>query len=68
MSKTSLEIGMERRRLKSGSPEQFRWLDMKRIPNRKTRTITIAAQFWPNRTTFCVMFSSFHKLYLSILC
>ena len=66
MSKTSLQIGMETRRLKSALPKQFRWLE--RIPNRKTRTITIAAQFRPNCTTFCVMFSCFHKLYLSILC
>ena len=63
VSKSSL--GMERRRLKRSLHERFRWLNMKRIPNRKTLTgtVTIAAQFPTSPIT--LSFSCFHKLYIS---
>ena len=67
VSKSSLGIRMEKRRLKRSFHEQFRRLDMKRIPNRKslTGTITFTTHFPTDPIT--LSFSCFHKLLMSFL-
>ena len=62
VSKSSL--GRERSRLKRSLPEQFGCLDTKRT-HPTGKLLPSPSQLRPNCTTFSVMFSCFHKFYIS---
>ena len=62
VSKSSL--GMERRRLKSSLPQQYMWLDMKRIPTQEIRKLFQPPSQLSSQLHHSVMFSCIHKLYI----